>query len=107
MLAKIDPNRLQRLEIKLLHIHRRRLQNQLKLGVLEEPVRILAIPPIRRPPRRLRIAHPVRLGPQHAQKRLRSHRARAHFHVIRLLQHAPALRPEALQAKQQFLKRQR
>ena len=103
-MLQVDPHRLERFEVKLLHIHRWRLQNELELRVLEQPIGILAVSPVGRPPRRLRVAHLVRLRPQHAQKRLRTHRARAHFHVVGLLQHASSLRPERLQAEQKILK---
>ena len=63
MLAQVDPDRLQRLEIQLLHPLRRRLQDDLKLRVLEQPVRVFAIAPIRRTTRRLRIANVKGFGP--------------------------------------------
>ena len=107
VMFQVDAHGLERFEIKLLHVHRRRLQDQLELGVLEEPVRILAVAPVGRPPRGLRVAHPVGLRPQHAQKRLWTHGSRAHFHVVGLLDHASPLRPEALQAEQQILKGKR
>ena len=102
-----NPNRFERLQIHLLHIYRRRLQDELKLRVLEQPVRVLAVASVRGSARWLCIAHPVWLRPQHAQKRLRRHRARTYLNVVRLLQHAPALGPEALQPEQQILKRER
>ena len=107
MLAQVDADRFERLEVQLLHVDRRRLQNQLKLRMPKEPVGILAIAAIGRPPRGLRIAHAIGLGAQHAQKGLRRHGARTHLNVERLLQHAAARRPKALQAEKQFLKGER
>ena len=48
-----------------------------------------------------------RFWAEHAQKRFRRHGAGADFDVIRLLQHTSALSPEALKAKEQFLKGKR
>ncbi len=104
---QIDPDRHQRLEIHLLNIYRWRLQDHLQLRMTKQPIRILPIPPIRRPPRRLRISDPHRFRPQHPQKSIWRHRPRPHLNVIRLLQHAPAVRPEPLQRKQKLLNRQR
>ncbi len=106
-MLEVDADGFQRLQIKLLHVHRRRLQDQLKLRVPEEAVGVLAIAAVGRTPRGLRIADLVGLGAQHAQKGLRRHGARAHFHVVGLLQNAAALRPKALQAEQQLLKGER
>ncbi len=107
MLAQINPNRSQRLQVQLLHVFRRRFQNHLQLHVLEKPVGILPIAPIRRTPRRLHICNLIRLGPQHAQKCLGCHGPCANFHVIGLLQHASALRPKCLQSQDEFLERER
>ena len=107
MLPQINPNRRQRLQIKFLHILRRRLQNHLKLHVFEQPVRILPIPPIRRTPRRLHISDLVRIRSEHAQKRLWRHRSCPNFNVIRLLNHRAPRGVKRLQLKDEFLKRQR
>ena len=107
VLLQIDSDRFERFEIQLLHVHRRRLQNQLKLGVLEQPVRILAIAAVGRPARGLHVTHPVGLRTQYAQKGFRRHGSRADFNVIGLLQNASALRPEGLQAENNLLKRHR
>jgi hypothetical protein len=107
VLREVDPDGLQRLQIKLLHVGRRRLQDELKLRVAEEPVGVLAVAAIRGAARGLCVAHFVRLGPLHAQKSLRRHGARTHFHVKRLLNHTAAFRPKALQAEQKLLKGER
>ena len=104
---QVDADRFKRLEVQLLHIDRRRLQNQLKLCMPEEPVGILAVAAIGRPPRGLRVAHAIGFGPQHAQKRLRRHGARANFNIERLLEDAAARCPKTLQAEQQLLKGER
>lgn len=54
---------------------------------------------------KLHIRHAIVTRPQHAQERLRVHRARPDFHVIRLLQHAALLRPKMRELQNQILKR--
>ena len=103
-LLEVDAHGSERFEVELLHVLRRRLEDELKLRVLEEPIRILAIAAVGRASRGLRIADFVRLGPEHAEKGLRGHGACADFDVVRLLQDAAALGPEALQAEEQLLK---
>src|SRR5690242_327105 len=71
VLTQIDSDRFQRLQVQLLHIRRRWLQNDLELHVLEQPVRVLAITAIRRSPRRLHVSHVIGLRSQHAQEGLR------------------------------------
>jgi hypothetical protein len=104
VLLEIDSNGFQRLQIQLLHIDRRRLQNQLKLGMPKEPVGILAVAAVGWSPRGLCVADPVWLRSLHAQEGLWRHGAGAYFNVERLLQDATPLSPKALKAEQQFLK---
>jgi hypothetical protein len=94
------------LKIKLLHVDRRRLENELELGVLKEPVRVLSIASVGRPAGGLGIPDLVRPGTKNPEESLRRHGAGAHFHVIRLLKDAAPLRPETLKAKEQILKRE-
>ena len=101
------PIALQRLQIELLNILRRGLQDHLQLHVLEQPVGILAVASVRRTPRRLHVRDLVRLRSQHAQERFRSHGAGADLNVVGLLQHASALGPKSLQAQDEFLERER
>src|SRR5579864_1027570 len=103
VLAQVNANGLERFQIKLLHVLLRRLQDHLKLHVLIKTVGIVAVTPVSRAARRLHVSDLVRLGPEHSQKSFRSHGSRAHFNVIRLLQHASALCPEFLQAEDKFL----
>src|SRR5262250_2834313 len=72
-----------------------------------KPVRVFAVPPIRWSPRGLYISDLIWLRPEHTQKCLRSHRARPHFQIVRLLQYTAALRPECLEAQDQLLKGRR
>src|ERR1039457_2176155 len=107
VLAQINPNRTQRLQIQLLHVLRWRFQNHLQLHVLEQPVGILPIAPVRWTPRRLHIRNFIGLRPQHAQKRLRRHGSRSNLNVVGLLQYTSTLRPKGLKAQDKFLKCQR
>ena len=107
VLPRIDAARFQALEIHLLHIVRRRLENDLKLMVLEQAVRVLAEAAVGRTPRRLHVRDVPVPGPEHAEKRLRMHRAGADLDVERLLQRAPARCPEFGQLENEVLKRQR
>ena len=71
VLPRVDAARLEAVEIELLHLVGRRLEDHLELVVLEQPIRVLAEAAVGRPPRRLHVGDvPVR-GPEHAQERLR------------------------------------
>ena len=107
VLAQINSHCAQRLQIQILHVLRRRLQNDLQLHVLIQAIGILAVTPICRPPRRLHVCDFVWFGSKHAQKSLRRHCAGANFDVVWLLQDASTLGPEGLEAKDEFLKRWR
>ena len=100
---EVDADGFERFEIELLHVDRRRLEDELELGVLEEAVGVLAVAAVGGAARGLRVADAVGLGAEHAQKGLRRHGARAHFDVVGLLKDAAALRPKALQAEEQVL----
>ena len=107
VLARVDTARLQALEIQLLHIVGRRLENDLELVVLEEAIRILAEAAVGGPPRRLYIGDVPMRGSEHPQKRFRVHRAGANLYVERLLKRAPARGPEFGKLENQVLKRHR
>jgi hypothetical protein len=103
VLSWIDAAGLEAVEVQLLHFIGGRLENHLELVVLEQAVRVLAEAPVGRPPRRLDVGDvPVRRA-EHAQERLRVHRAGADLDVERLLQRAPARRPEFGQLQDQAL----
>src|ERR1051326_4949759 len=107
MLAQINADRGQRFQVKFLHICRWRLQDHLQLCVLIQSIGIFAIAPIRRTSRGLDVSDLVWNGPQDAKKRLRRHRSRSHFYIIRLLQNASPPRPKGLEAQNQLLKCER
>ncbi len=94
-------------QIKLLHVFRRRLQNDLQLRVLIKTIGVLAVAAVSGTARRLHVCDLIRLRPQHPQESFRRHGAGADFHVVGLLQHAAAFRPEGLEPQDKLLKRQR
>ena len=105
VLSRVDAARLEAVQVQLLHFVGRRLEDHLELVVLEQAVRVLAEAAVGRPPRRLDVGDvPVRRA-EHAQERLRVHRAGADLDVERLLQHAAARRPELRQLQDETLKR--
>ena len=88
--AQVDAAGLEALQVQLLDLVRRRLEDHLELMVLEQAVRVLAEPAVGRAARRLHVSHVPRLRPEHAQERLGMHRAGSHLDVERLLQQAAA-----------------
>ena len=96
--ARIDADRLEALQINLLHLVGRRLENHLKLMVLEDAIRVLAEAAVIGTSRRLHVRHVPRLRPEHAQQRLRMRRAGANLEIERLLNDASLRRPEGAQS---------
>ena len=96
--ARIDADRLEALQIDLLHLVGRRLENHLKLMVLEDAIRILAEAAVIGAPRRLHVGHVPRLRAEHAQQRFGMRRAGANLEVERLLNDASLRRPEGAQS---------
>src|SRR5208337_4257897 len=107
VLAEVDAECGERVKVQVLHVLRRRLQDDLVLHVLEQPVGVLAISAISGAARGLHIPHTIGLGAKHTQESFRRHGPRADLDVIRLLQNTAMLRPESLQAQYHVLKRQR
>src|SRR5208337_3689893 len=69
-----------------------------------EPVWVLPVTAVRRPPGRLDVSHTIRLRPQHPQKGGGIERACANFEVVGLLYHASPVGPELIERKYEFLK---
>ena len=101
--AGIDADRREAGEIELLAVGRRRLQDDLELIILLQPVGVFAIAAVGRPPRGLDIGGAPRLGPERAQRRRRMEGAGADLDIVGLQDHAALLRPEALQIEDQRL----
>ena len=94
VLFQRNANGAEALQVKILHVGRGRLQDDLKLRVLIQPVGVLAVSPVGGPTAGLHVSHAIRSRTQHAQKCFRMHRAGANLHIIGLLQHAALLHPE-------------
>ena len=93
-----------RVQIELLHILRRRLQDHLKLVIVLQPVGVLAIAAILGPARGLHIGGVPGPRPQRAQGGGGMESARPHLIVIGLQDQAALGRPEILQGQDQVLK---
>src|SRR5271156_2399348 len=97
MLAEIDADGSQRFEVEILNIGRRRLQDDLKLHVLEQAVGVLAVTAVCRATRGLHIADAVRSGAKDTQKSFWRHGSGADLNVIGLLEDATVFGPEGLE----------
>src|SRR4051794_20328343 len=78
---RVDAEGLDRVEVELLDVLGRRLEDNLELVVLEHPVGILPEPPVRRTPRGLHVGHVPGLGPERAQEGRRRHGPRPDLQV--------------------------
>ena len=94
----------QRLQIDFLNIIGRRFHDDLKLMVLVQTVRIIAVTSVIRTAGRFHIRHIPRLRPDGSEKRRRIHRPRPFLYIIRLLQYAAPRRPELLERQNNLLK---
>jgi hypothetical protein len=106
VLLEPDAKPLEAPQVGLLNVRRRRLENDLELQVLAQPERVLAVPAVGRPPRRLDIGAPPGIGAEDLQERRRVHGTRAHGHVVGLLDQAPLLLPERQEIRDQPLERE-
>ena len=99
----IDAAGLERVEVDLLDLVGRRLEDHLELVVLEEAIRILAEAAVVGPPRRLHVGDLPVFGSEDAEERLGMRRAGADLEVERLLDQAAARRPEGGQLEDEVL----
>ena len=100
---RIDADGVERFQIEILQIGRRRLQDHLELVVMLQPVRIFAIAAVFRPARGLHIGCIPRLRTERPQSGRRMEGAGAHFHVIGLQDDAALFRPKPLKGEYQPL----
>ena len=107
VIGEHDADCFKALKIQVLDAGWWRLQDHLKLGVLVEPIRVLAVTAVSRAARRLRVGDAYGLWAEHAQKGVGAHGAGADFDIEGLLQHAATLGPETLQSEEDFLKGER
>jgi hypothetical protein len=104
MIERIDAEGLQTVEIDLLDIKRRRLEYDLILIIVLEPVGVLSIAAIRRPARRFDIGNLPRLRAQDPEEGGGIERPRPNLQIIGLLNDTSLICPESFQRKDQFLK---
>ena len=97
----------QRLEIEVLEVRRRRLQDHLVLVVVLQPVGVLAVAAVLGAARGLDVGGAPGLGAERAQRRGRVEGAGAHLHVVGLQDDAALLGPVALERQDQVLEGQR
>ena len=101
---RVDADRLQRPKIEVLEVGRVRLQDDLELIIMLQPVGVLAIAPVLGAARGLHVGGAPRLRAERAQRGRRVEGARAHLHVVGLQDDAALLRPIALEREDQPLK---
>src|SRR6266852_4046108 len=90
-------------QVNVLNIDRRGLEDYLKLGMLIQPVGVLAVAAVGGPTTGLNISDAISVRAEHAQESFRVHCACAYFDVVRLLQDATLLHPELRELQYQIL----
>ena len=103
MLLQVDADGAQTLQVDVLHIDRRRLQDHLKLRVLIQPVGILPVATVGGPTTGLNKSNPISLWAEHPQESFRMHGACTHLNVIGLLENATLLHPKLRELQNQIL----
>jgi hypothetical protein len=103
---RVDTQRIEAVQIKLLAVDRRRLQNHLELVIVLQPVGVLAISAVRRPARRLHEGGPPRLRAERPQCRCRMKGAGADLDIVGLQEDATLGGPVGLQCQDDLLKRE-
>src|SRR4029077_7988029 len=101
---EVDPNCRQALQVDVLHIDRRGLEDDLKLQVLVQAVGILTVGAVGGPTARLSVRHAIRNGSEDAQEGFRVHGPCPDLHIVRLLQYAALPHPKLRQFQNQILK---
>ena len=104
VLDQIDPNELEAVEVDILRVVGRRLDEHLVLVVVLQAVGVVAVPPVGRSSRRLDVRGLPRLGAETAQRGGRIERARAGLDIVRLHHGAAVVGPVARQRQDDILK---
>ncbi len=102
-----DAEGLERAQVDVLDVRRRRLDDHLVLVVVAEPVRVLAVAPVGGAHARLHVGRAPGTGVQAAQEGGGIEGAGADLGVVRLDDDAPLSLPEGLQAADDLLERGR
>jgi hypothetical protein len=103
--ARVDADGLEAAQVKVLEVGRARLDDHLELVVVLEPVGVLAVAPVRGPPRRLDVGRGPGARAQRPQRGGRVKGPRAHLHVVGLQERAALARPVGLEAQDDLLER--
>src|SRR5262249_46765554 len=98
---RVDADRCEAREIKILTFRRCRLQDHLKLIEMLQPVGVFAVAAIGRSARGLYIGGAPRFGSERAQRRRWMESAGPDRDVERLQRHPPPLRQKALEGEKQ------
>ena len=106
LLLQIQAQRLQRAQIQIQDIGRRRLHHHLVLVIVLQPIRVVAIPTVLGPPTGLHVGGLPGLGSDGTQKSCCMRGAGTHFHVIGLHQHTTLRVPVGLQLQDDLLESQ-
>ena len=102
---RVDAAGLEAIEVGLLDVVGRRLEDHLHLVVLEQPVRVLPESAVVGAPRRLDVGDAPGRRSEHAEQRFRMRGAGPHLEVKPLLNQAALGRPERRQLEDQVLER--
>ena len=94
MILQADSDGAKTFQIDILDVHRRRLEDHLKLKVLVETVRVLPVTAVGGPTTGLDISDAVRVRTQDAKEGFWMHRACAYLNVIGLLEYATLFHPK-------------
>ncbi len=101
--AESRPIALSDWQIELLDVVGRRLQDDLELVVVLQPVGVLAVAAVLGAARGLDVGAAPGLGPERAQGGRGVERAGTHLHVVGLQDHAALVRPELLERQDETL----
>ena len=96
MLGRIDTETLQGIQVEFLDVHRRWLENHLKLVVMLQTVRVLSITAIGRSTRGFDISHVPRLGTERTQEGRGMKSTGALLRIVGLLDDAAVIGPVVL-----------
>jgi hypothetical protein len=101
--GRIDSQGDEASQVEVLDVGRGGFQDHLELVMLVEPVRVLAVAPVARPPGRLHVGDPPGIRAEDAEERLGMHRPRPHLGIPGLVDETPALGPVALEGGDHLL----
>src|ERR1035438_6562498 len=105
VLLEVDADGFQAAEVLLDHVGGGGLEDHLKLRMLVEPIRVIAVAPVGGAARGLHVGHTIWLGSEDAKEGLRAHGAGADLGIVGFLNDAAPVSPIPLQGMDNLLKR--